>query len=203
MKQIIFISALILISKISLGQETFAECYDSLHRRLTHGASNNYSQDMINNIEKWNECIKGKEMPFLSLQTVSGEKIETKDLKGKVRVINLWFTNCHPCIAELPALNKLVQEYKDKNVVFLGLSTDTKELLDSDFFPKYKFDFKIIPEARNIVERIGHTGFPTTYIVDTKGNVVTAWVGGSIGKEAETAAFLKAKPIIDELLNEK
>jgi thiol-disulfide isomerase/thioredoxin len=56
------------------------------------------------------------------------KRIETKDLEGKVIVINLWFTTCHPCIAELPALNKLVKEYKDKNVVFLGLSTDTKEI---------------------------------------------------------------------------
>ena len=72
-------------------------------------------------------------MPFLSLQTMTGEKIETKDIKDKVIVINLWFIACRPCIAELPALNKLVKEYKDKNVVFLGLSTDTKEMLDSDF----------------------------------------------------------------------
>jgi peroxiredoxin len=84
--------------------------------------------------------------------------------------------------------------------VFLGLSTDTKEMLDRDFFPKYKFDFKIIPGAGDIVEKIGHTGFPTTYIIDTKGKVIDAWIGGFDGEEAETAAYLKAKPIIDELL---
>jgi peroxiredoxin len=196
MRKIIIIVSFVFTAQISFAQKTFSECHDSLQRKLTHSRT---APDM-NFFTQWNDCIKGKEMPLLSLKTISGEKIETKDLKGKVIVLNLWYTTCHPCIAELPALNKLVIEYKNKNVVFLGLSTDTKEMLDRDFFPNYKFDFKIIPGAGDIVEKIGHTGFPTTYIIDTKGNVIDAWIGGFNGKEAETAAYLKAKPIIDELL---
>jgi len=194
MKKVIIVS-LVFLGKISLAQKTFPECYDTLSYRQTHEKTFN-----LNNMIDWENCVKGKKMPYLSLQTISGEKIETKNLQGKVIVINLWFTTCHPCIAELPALNKLVKEYKDKNVVFLGLATDTKEMLDSDFFPNYKFDFIIIPNASSIVEKIGHTGFPTTYIIDKKGTVIDAWIGGSTGKEAETAAYLKAKPIIDGLL---
>jgi peroxiredoxin len=195
MPKVIIIVSFVFASYVSLAQTTFSECYDTLYQRLTHATSRN-----ITGMSDWQNCIKGKEMPYLSLQTISGEKIETKDLKGKVIVINLWFTTCHPCIAELPALNKLVREYKDKDVVFLGLSTDTKEMLDRDFFPNYKFDFKIIPGAGDIVEKIGQTGFPTTYIVDANGKVMDAWIGGSIGKNAETAAYLRAKPVIDELL---
>ena len=63
-------------------------------------------------------------------------------------MINLWFTSCYPCIAELPALNRLAKEYKDKDVVFIGLSLDSKKMLDRDFFPNYKFDFKIVADAR-------------------------------------------------------
>ena len=102
-------------------------------------------QSYYQSYERLANCIKGKEMPLLSLKTISGEKIETKDLKGKVIVINLWFTTCHPCIAELPALNKLVKEYKDKNVVFLGLSTDTKEILDRDFSRIINLISKLFP----------------------------------------------------------
>ena len=195
MPKAIIIVSFVFAAEISFAQKTFSECYDTLYQRLMDPRGPNFTS-MID----WQSCVKGKEMPFLSLQTVSGEKIETKDLKGKVIVINLWFTSCHPCIAELPALNKLVKEYKDKNVVFLGLSTDTKEILGRDFFPNHKFDFKIISGAGDIVEKIGHTGFPTTYIVDPKGKIIDAWIGGSTGKDAETAAYLRAKPIIDELL---
>jgi peroxiredoxin len=199
MRKVITIISFVFASQVSFAQQTFSECFDTLYyQRNYHWAHDSIASTEPN--ETWSDCIKGKEMPYLSLKSISGEKIETKGLKGKVLVINLWFTTCHPCIAELPALNKLVKEYKDKNVVFLGLSTDTKEMLDRDFFPNYNFDFKIISGAGDIVEKIGHTGFPTTYIVDTKGKVIDAWIGGSTGKDAETAAYLRAKPIIDELL---
>ena len=191
MRKVIIIVSFVFVTQVSFAQKTFSECYDTLYQGLTH-----YSTAIID----WQNCVKGKGMPELSLKTVTGEKIETKDLKGKVIVINLWFTTCQPCIAELPALNKLVKEYEDKEVVFLGLSTDTKEMLDRDFFPTYKFDFKIIPGAGDMVKKIGQTGFPTTYIIDAKGKVVDAWIGGSTGKDAETVAYLRAKPIIDELL---
>lgn len=185
------------VSGYCFAQNSLNECRDSLQWHFNNDTAFDYG----NNISKWQYCIQGKQMPELSLETITGKKIETKDFKGKVIVINLWFTACQPCIAELPALNRLVKEYENKNVVFFGLCTDTREILDSQFFSKYKFDFIIIPNARNIVEeKIGNTGFPTTYIIDKKGRVIDAWIGGAMDKTAETAAYLKAKPIIDELL---
>ena len=185
---------LFFLSNASFSQ-TFSQCYDTMYYHLTHD-----TPASLEPMKTWKNCISGKPMPELSLTTVTGEKIETKDLKGKVIVINLWFTSCLPCILELPALNRLVEEYKDKNVVFLGISTDTKAMLDADFFPKYKFDFKIIADGRDIVKKIGNTGFPTFYIIDKEGKVRDAWSGGAVDKSAETAVYLQAKPVIDELL---
>jgi peroxiredoxin len=197
MKTIILSLGFLFLNNLSFEQESFKDCHIELIRRLTSDTSRNID---VNSIPLWRNCIKGKQMPFLSLKSIKGENIETKELIGKVVFINLWFTSCMPCVAELPALNKLVAEYKDKDVVFLGISTDTKQMLDRDFFPRYKFDFTIIPDGNKIVEEIGHTGFPTIYIIDKKGNVCDAWIGGSIDKDAETAAYLRAKPIIDRLL---
>jgi peroxiredoxin len=199
MRKVIIIVSFVFATQVCLAQKTFSECYDTLYHHLTKDKAFN----PITGMNAWQNCIRGKEMPGLSLKTVTGEKIETKDLKGKVIVINLWFTTCHPCIAELPALNRLVEEYKNKNVVFLGISTDTKAMLDADFFPKYKFDFKIIADGKDVVKKIGNTGFPTFYIIDAEGKVRDAWSGGATDKTAETAVYLKAKPIIDELLNAK
>ncbi|HEU5168228.1 MAG TPA: TlpA disulfide reductase family protein [Chitinophagaceae bacterium] len=198
MKRIIEILLALFFSGYCFAQNSFNECRDSIQWHF----NNDTAFDFGNNISKWQNCIQGKQMPELSLETITGEKIETKDLKGKVIVINLWFTTCQPCIAELPALNRLVEEYKKKNVVFLGISTDTKTILDTDFFPKYKFDFKIIADGDVICKKIGRTGFPTIYIIDRTGKVKDAWIGGlsANDKTAETAVYLKAKPIIDELL---
>ncbi len=198
MKTIVFLLFFISSWKLSSGQGGFSTCFDTLFRHLRNDSVLN-----ANVYTDWQNCIKGKPMPSLSVKTISGEKIETKDLRGKVLVINMWFTACHPCMAELPALNRLVKEFKGKDVVFLGLSTDTKESLDKYFFPKYKFDFKIVPDAKDVIQKIGQIGFPTTYIIDKKGNVQSTWAGGPIDETAETEAYLKAKPIIDGLLKEE
>jgi len=139
-------------------------------------------------------------MPDFTAKTISGNTITMKELKDKVVVINFWFIDCHPCIAELPALNKLVEDYRDKNVVFLAITYETLKRLNEDFFPKYKFDFTIMPDAKAVTHMFNASGYPTTYIVDKKGIINTAWCGGSINEAAKTEAYLKAKPIIDELL---
>ena len=48
------------------------------------------------------------------------------DYKGKVVVIDVWASWCAPCRAEFPSLKKLEEELQGKDVVFIGLSLDTK-----------------------------------------------------------------------------
>ena len=190
---ILFVAAL--VSEVSFCQSDFNDCRDELLKGLI---SKNYINPDI--FIDWEKCLKGKAFPTLSLETIDGSIIKTDSLKGKVIVVNLWFINCYPCIAELPALNKLVKEFQEKDVVFLAISLDSKERLESDFIPKHKFDFTVIPASQKHVDILGRTGFPTTYIIDKNGNVHTVWAGGEIGKFADTEAYTKAKPIIKKLL---
>ena len=195
MKKAIAFIQTILLTSISFAQSGIPGCSDSLYWRLTHDTGMRTAS-----VEDWLNCIKGKRMPDLFLQTISGKTIKTKKLSGKVLVINLWYTGCAPCVAEIPALNKLVKEYNDKNVVFLAIARDTKEKLNSQFLPAHKFDFTIVADGDNVIDKIGQTGFPTTYVVDKNGKIRDAWIGGEIGEGAKTAAYQRAKPIIDELL---
>ncbi|MGC4038882.1 MAG: TlpA disulfide reductase family protein [Chitinophagaceae bacterium] len=157
--------------------------------------------DTIYNAMKWQNCVLDKPLPEIEFTTVSKEDVALKKLRGKVIALNFWFTACAPCIAEIPALNKLVQDYAGKDVVFFGITYDSYSTLTSKFFPNYKFDFQIVCDVENITEAFS-AGYPTTYIIDKEGIVRSVWNGGFTGKEAETAAYLKAKPVIDELLSE-
>jgi len=49
------------------------------------------------------------------------------DYKGKVVVLDIWASWCAPCRAEFPSLRKLEEEFQGKEVVFIGLSIDTKQ----------------------------------------------------------------------------
>jgi len=54
----------------------------------------------------------------------TGKQIALSDLKGKVVYVDIWATWCNPCLVEIPHLKELEKEYRSKDIVFLGVSTD-------------------------------------------------------------------------------
>jgi peroxiredoxin len=193
MKKQLILILLIYFSIISSAQEEFGQC---ILKSLINVDST--VGDTIYNSLKWQDCVMNKPVPDIHFTTITGKKVELKKLKGKVVVFNFWFSACQPCIEEIPALNRLVKEYKNKGVEFFGITYDSYKTVKS-FLPKHKFDFNIVCDVKNITETFS-AGYPTTYIIDQKGIVRLVWNGGFIGEEAKTAAYLKAKPIIDEML---
>src|SRR5216684_1750381 len=74
--------------------------------------------------------------PDFSLLNPAGQKISLKDFRGKTVFLNFWATWCVPCREEMPAMEKLYQEYKDKNFVVLGVKFSECDL-DSVALLKY------------------------------------------------------------------
>src|SRR5262245_60424548 len=58
-----------------------------------------------------------------SVTDFSGKTISSKDLRGKVVLVNFWATWCPPCRAEIPDLIKLQTKYRD-HLVVIGISQD-------------------------------------------------------------------------------
>lgn len=198
----------------SAQSNTLLQCAETLH--ITRKAINqsrvpnqqvlfptldpNY-QKAKQNYENWEECVKGHKAPLTSFQTLEGESYDAATLAGKILVINFWDTSCAPCIAEMPALNKLVKEYEDKDVLFLGFSGDKAARLTATFFEKHPFAFKIIADAKTIIAPFYANSLPTTYIVDQQGIIRKAWIGLNGYTEMDTLApYYKAKLAIDQLL---
>lgn len=185
------ILSLFFTSKCSFTQNEFLKCFQNA---VDQSDSTRFDE------QKWIDCLKGKQLPDFEARTLSGRMIDSKDLKGKVVVINFWFIECHPCVAELPGLNLLVKEFKNSNVLFLGITYETKERLDSAFFPKYQFDFDIVPGASYIINKFGPIGYPTTFFIDKHGTINNVIAGGLSDKNAVVDVYRKEKPIIEELL---
>lgn len=109
--------------------------------------------------------LLGKEAIAFDVKNLKGKKYSLKSLKGKVIVINFWFIECKPCVMEMPELNKLVEKYKDKNVVFLGFATNEKKQIEK-FLKKQKFNYQIIADSKEIVGSYKINAFPTHLIID-------------------------------------
>ena len=161
------------------AQKTIGDCVSNIFISADSIRKMGKSPDI-----EWKSCVMGKPMQNFAAKSINDNRIEMHKLKGKIVVINFWFIDCYPCIAELPALNKLVEEYKGKDIEFLAMTWETPKRIREDFLTKYKLDFTIIPVDRNEIDKIVASGYPTTFIIDRKGIIKAAWNGGRTDEKA-------------------
>jgi peroxiredoxin len=138
-----------------------------------------YSQATADFDEKfkiYRESLIGKSIKAFKLADLDNKKWNSNDLKGKVIVINFWFTACKPCILEMPHLNKLVNENKDKPVVFIAPAPETDAQIKK-FLKKYSFDYHIIPSSLEYITALGVENFPTHLVIDKEGIVRQVFIG--------------------------
>jgi thiol-disulfide isomerase/thioredoxin len=122
-----------------------------------------------------NELV-GKKAAAFSGTDMQGVSHSLESLKGKVIVINCWFVECKPCVMEMPELNTLVEKYKHKEVVFLGLAVNEKKKIEQ-FLQSKKFHYTIIPDAQDAISAYGVKSFPTHIIIDKASTVVFSTSG--------------------------
>jgi thiol-disulfide isomerase/thioredoxin len=105
-------------------------------------------------------------IPDLTMTTLDGKTISTKELAGKVIIFNFWATWCAPCRAEIPDLVKLQDQYKDQMVIIGVLSEDEPGPHVSKFAADYKINYPIVPETKEMLEAFtGIYALPTTFMV--------------------------------------
>lgn len=105
-----------------------------------------------------------------------GKKYTLNELKGKIIVMNFWFTSCKPCVLEMPELNKLVKKHQDKDVLFLGFALNNQSELKA-FLKKHSFAYKVIPNSGKIAKDYGLNSYPTHIIIDRNLKIVYSTTG--------------------------
>ena len=116
------------------------------------------------------------------LTDIDGAIWKSEDLEGSIIVFNFWFSACPPCKKEIPELNKLVEEYKNQNIVFIGVSLDSQDSVE-DFTYMHTFNYKLIPDGDGFIDENHVSSFPTHFIIDKDGILVKRIIGGVTFKE--------------------
>jgi thiol-disulfide isomerase/thioredoxin len=108
--------------------------------------------------------------PEIALGTLEGKKIALKDFRGKVVLLNFWATWCVPCREEMPAMEKLYQEFKDKNFAIFAVAVKDRRQDAVDFVKELKITYPIglDPEGK-VGQEYGAWGLPATYLIGPKG----------------------------------
>jgi peroxiredoxin len=113
--------------------------------------------------------------PDFKLKNLEGELVSLKDFRGKLVLLNLWATWCPPCLAELPAFERLNQKFKDKDFVIVAVAEDQPEQLPAikEIVEKNGLSFVVLhDETMSLAEKYGSTGFPESFFINAQGNFV-------------------------------
>ena len=74
--------------------------------------------------DRWDLSRAGRRSPGFRAPDVNGNEYTLADFRGKYVYIDMWATWCGPCKREMPYLKALEEEFKDAEIVFVGLSVD-------------------------------------------------------------------------------
>lgn len=110
------------------------------------------------------------------LKDKNGTILNFKDTKGQVVLVNFWATWCPPCIAEMPSMQKLYNDYSDK-IEFVFVSNEPFETINS-FMEKNGYTFKVFNQASKS-EFFNVSGIPRTFLIDKQGKVVIDKTGAA------------------------
>jgi len=139
-----------------------------------------------------------KQMPDLTMTTLDGKTITSKELAGKVVIVNFWATWCIPCRTEIPDLVKLQTQYKDHMVIIGVLSDDEPGPNVSRFAADYKINYPIVPETKELLAAFtGIYALPTTFMVGPDGRIMQKHVGQIRPAQIELETRVLAKLPVD------
>ena len=139
-----------------------------------------------------------KPIPDLTMTTLDGKTITSKDLAGKVVIFNFWATWCAPCRAEIPDLVKLQSQYKDYLVIIGVLSEDDPGPHVSRFAADYKINYPVVPETKELLAAFpGIYALPTTFMVGPDGRMMQKHIGQIRAAMIELETRVLAKLPVD------
>ena len=116
-----------------------------------------------------------------SWQTPDGKTVNTQEWQGKVLVVNFWASWCPPCVEEMPALDKLQQEFLQQNVLFVGIGIDSPSNI-REFLSKTPVSYPIVIgglDGSNLSKQLGNSqgALPYTIIINAKGKASYSKLG--------------------------
>jgi thiol-disulfide isomerase/thioredoxin len=136
-------------------------------------------EDLQITLRQWGEHLyalhqmEGKELPAFAFTDLAGKTYTKENTKGKIVVVKGWFIGCVPCVKEMPALNKLVKEYSNReDVVFVSLAFDNERQLRS-FLKQFPFAYAVVPNQQTyLLETLNVNEFPTHILLNKQGRIV-------------------------------
>jgi peroxiredoxin len=123
--------------------------------------------------------------PDFELETTTGETVKLSDLRGQAVLVNLWATWCPPCRAEMPAIERIHNEYQDDGLVVLAVNMTYQDAFSdiAPFVEEYNLTFPILLDKTNSVGSAYQLrSLPSSFFIDRDGIIQEVIIGGPMAE---------------------
>jgi thiol-disulfide isomerase/thioredoxin len=144
--------------------------------------------------DRYQRRFTGKPAPDFSLSDLHGNTVTLSHERGKVVLLNFWYSSCVPCRRETPDLSELHKAYSGNGFKVLGVNMDDLLIPDAGhaslkvFLQEFKPPYQILLGSDDVMEAYGGLPVqPISFLIDREGKVTKVFWGAYPG-----AAFEKA-----------
>ncbi len=138
---------------------------------------------------------EGHLAPDFALKTLEGKTVRLSDLRGKkVVLLNFWATWCPPCRLEMPTMQRIYSDYKDKGfeVLAINIEPDATEEI-REFIQELRLTFPILldPDMK-VTRKYRLIGLPVSMLIDRQGIIRSKSLGYHDWTDKESRSRVEA-----------
>lgn len=122
------------------------------------------------------------------LVDIDGRLLDFNDIQGQVILVNFWATWCPPCVAEMPELQKLYDDY-NADVTFVFVTNDGVEKVNG-FLNKNGYTLPVYFENTRTPDVLASKYLPTTYLIDKNGSIRVSKTGAAAWNSEKTRSLI-------------
>jgi thiol-disulfide isomerase/thioredoxin len=113
-----------------------------------------------------------------TFKSLDGELVSLSDFEGKPIFLNEWATWCGPCVAEMPSIEALYQDYGDEMAFILASSESAAKV--KGFIDNKGYEAPVYTMIQNAPsEKFRSNSIPTSYLINSEGEIIVKKIGAA------------------------
>ena len=136
-----------------------------------------------------------QKVPSFSFKDSTGREYKPENLRGKKVVLNFWATWCAPCKEELPSLQLFSDLQNPDQILVLTINVKEPTNRAQRFMHNNQISLPLISDPQGEwAQKFGVKVYPTTLLIDSKGQIKWRIVGEVDWTSAEPQGWVNALP---------
>lgn len=138
-------------------------------------------------------------------RTLDGKSASIADYRGKLVFLNVWKSDCPPCLMEIPILKRLQKEYSSDSFTVIGLSVDRgKDELVSALVKKTEINFPVwLGYGQPLIKYVEPPVTPFLLVLGPEGEVLGYIPGMLPSYEDAVKVMNQARDMVAEQARQK